>query len=850
MGKTRESGELLSNNLLSADHSSQTVNVGSAITFYGGTTGIISATRFKGNGDFVELDVDGHTELDNLNVSGVTTVASLTVNGNVSIAGTLTYEDVTNIDSIGLITARTGIKVLAGGADISGVVTATTFSGSGANLTNLPAPTPADTDVQVTYDVSSNGSSGYRFTGPGYSAADDNPDLYLVRGQRYRFINGTGSGHPFRIQSDTSGTAYTDGVSGSQSGTQDFNVQNDAPSRLYYQCTIHGGMIGNIYITGGADWRMSDVTTAQTPEIFTNLNVGIGTDNPLRQLEVFSTGHATAAIKGSDQSSLFFVDGDDSNIGQISYIHNEPGDSDYMYFRVNDAERLRITSGGRVNIGQASSVDHTLCVAGTDNTTSLTGGHNQGIQLQNKSTTDGTYSQIEWRTASGGRYARIAGIQDDANGNGGQLAFLTENTSGTTTERLRINSSGSVGIGITNPEDYNSEADDLVISSGGADTGITLVCGTGAGSHGSIFFADGIGSSGAKKKGQIRYEQNNEIMSFHTNEQQRLTIDLNGKVGIGTDNPNQPLHIHASGTSYIRLTDEASGTGASDGVVIGLDHPHTYVWNYEAGDFVVATSATEKLRINSSGQVSIGNNPTVASDTALHIELDGTREYLRLEGDGGGSNSYLEIEAPNNRRKAIIFKSGGTRRGVIGVGDSDEASATSLFLSASANVAGNDPHMVITSDGIVTIPGQPAFNAVGFSAHRYLNTWQGVALSSWNTVVQNGSHFNNTNGRFTAPVAGKYFFIFTTMFHNPDTADFAIYLNKNSGSNAIVLSNNHSGGGNSNGHQWNDATVQAVIELAANDYITAMASGSNSTTCYMYGASSSKYGSFCGFLIG
>ena len=196
------------------------------------------------------------------------------------------------------------------GAVVTGILTATTFSGSGAslttlnaseldsgtipdarfpatlpaisgaNLTNLPAPTPADTDVQVTFDVSSNGSSAYRITGPGYSGADDNPDLYLVRGQRYRFINGTGSSHPFRIQSNTSGTAYTDGVSGSQSGTQDFNVQHDAPARLYYQCTVHSGMIGNIYIVGGSDWRMTDVATNATPEIFTNLNVGIGTDNP------------------------------------------------------------------------------------------------------------------------------------------------------------------------------------------------------------------------------------------------------------------------------------------------------------------------------------------------------------------------------------------------------------------------------------------------------------------------------------------------------------------------------------------------------------------------------------------
>ena len=62
-----------------------------------------------------------------------------TITGNLSIGGTLTYEDVTNIDSVGIITARTGIKVLAGGINAVGVVTATSFVGSGQNLTNLPA---------------------------------------------------------------------------------------------------------------------------------------------------------------------------------------------------------------------------------------------------------------------------------------------------------------------------------------------------------------------------------------------------------------------------------------------------------------------------------------------------------------------------------------------------------------------------------------------------------------------------------------------------------------------------------------------------------------------------------------
>ena len=76
----------------------------------------------------VEVPVGyGITGAGFINVSG-----DSTFNGNVSIGGTLTYEDVTNIDSVGIITARDGIVV-------TGVVTATSFVGSGSSLTDLPA---------------------------------------------------------------------------------------------------------------------------------------------------------------------------------------------------------------------------------------------------------------------------------------------------------------------------------------------------------------------------------------------------------------------------------------------------------------------------------------------------------------------------------------------------------------------------------------------------------------------------------------------------------------------------------------------------------------------------------------
>ena len=77
---------------------------------------------FGTNTNFTDIDVDGHTNLDNVNVAGVATFASAvntgaltastgTFSGNVSVGGTLTYEDVTNIDSVGIVTAREGIFI-------------------------------------------------------------------------------------------------------------------------------------------------------------------------------------------------------------------------------------------------------------------------------------------------------------------------------------------------------------------------------------------------------------------------------------------------------------------------------------------------------------------------------------------------------------------------------------------------------------------------------------------------------------------------------------------------------------------------------------------------------------------
>ena len=79
--------------------------------------------------------------------NGLTGTAG-TFTGNLNVGGVLTYEDVTNVDSIGIVTARLGINLVGNDLNVgsnikignaSGIVTATSFSGSGANLTSLPA---------------------------------------------------------------------------------------------------------------------------------------------------------------------------------------------------------------------------------------------------------------------------------------------------------------------------------------------------------------------------------------------------------------------------------------------------------------------------------------------------------------------------------------------------------------------------------------------------------------------------------------------------------------------------------------------------------------------------------------
>ena len=123
-------------------------------------TGVATATTFSGGWDgalsITDSTASTSTSTGALIVSGGVGIAkSLFVGEGVSVAGTITYDDVTNVDSIGIVTAGGGLYVgrtsigvtatTAGHIIAAGVITATSFSGDGSGLSGVESWNQQDT---------------------------------------------------------------------------------------------------------------------------------------------------------------------------------------------------------------------------------------------------------------------------------------------------------------------------------------------------------------------------------------------------------------------------------------------------------------------------------------------------------------------------------------------------------------------------------------------------------------------------------------------------------------------------------------------------------------------------------
>jgi hypothetical protein len=145
------------------------------------------------------------------------------------------------------------------------------------------------------------GSSSYTFDGPGLNSSIENPTLYLVRGQKYKFKNRSG-GHPFRIQSDENGTNYDSGVTNNSGGNDKdiiFEVPMSAPSKLWYQCTAHPLMIGIIYIGD----KIFDLSSNHATLVSTVSDLSSNHATLVSTVSDLSSNHASIVSTVSDLSS-------------------------------------------------------------------------------------------------------------------------------------------------------------------------------------------------------------------------------------------------------------------------------------------------------------------------------------------------------------------------------------------------------------------------------------------------------------------------------------------------------------------------------------------------------------------
>ena len=271
-----------------------------------GTNDVISAA----DGSLTILGTE-LKDLSQLNVTGVATAASLVVSGNASIGGTITYMDVSNVDSVGIITAQQGLQVLANGLDVTGVSTfknnVRVNSGTvGVNTTAVAAQLEvhaAASKINTATIKTSAGAGGYAglaFMAGQTSAGREKAAIYF--------------------QETNNGAHYT--------GDIVFALNSDSGSAAQVE------------------------TSDERVRITSSGLVGIGTDSPSRRLHVNSGSTDTAALFYSSDAGVY-INFQDSTSAASGVTIGGTGD-DLRFGSGGGGEFARIDSSGDVGIGTAT----------------------------------------------------------------------------------------------------------------------------------------------------------------------------------------------------------------------------------------------------------------------------------------------------------------------------------------------------------------------------------------------------------------------------------------------------------------------------------------------------------------
>ena len=442
---------------------------------------------------FTKIAAAGIGTTETVTVDGLTVINNGSFGGNLSVGGTLTYEDVTNVDSVGLITARNGI-VVGSGITLSkdGNIFTTGISTFGGNIQmgadnpefemnaggpRFRVPSANTLSIFTTGGLGSTSDERVRLdssgrlllgtTTPGDSTADD---LTIATSGSTGITIRTGTSNQGNIYfaDGTSGTSQYSGlISYNHSTNHMFFGTNDGTERL--RIDSNGTVV------------LKNTAAAVTRSDF------FGSLRPISQIA--STWNAYHSLTRHDAGSTYgpylilaknrndaynsnTIVQDNDELGNISFQGNDgsvfregariraevdgtPGDDDMpgtLTFATNAGsgvvERVRIDSSGRLLINTTNNSNghissSNLAVQGADLAIFKdSGGDNVGVSGHKLKfvTQSGSLGEIDVLSEGGG----------GPSGRGGAMLFYTkENNTGSAAERARITNTGLFGIGVT-----------------------------------------------------------------------------------------------------------------------------------------------------------------------------------------------------------------------------------------------------------------------------------------------------------------------------------------------------------------------------------------------------------------
>jgi len=542
---------------------------------------------------------------------------------------------------------------------------------------------------------------------------------------------------------------------------------------------------GDINFTGtfyqGGSPFVSSLWTAGSDSLYYRSNVEVGTANLFVDTTTSNVGIGTTT-PGYDLD----VNGDINFTGTF-YQGGSPfvsslwtAGSDSLYYRSNvevgTANLFVDTTMGNVGVG-TTNPGFSLDVHGTANvgaltTTSVSGSGSGLTALNADNISSGTLTRpVNTTTVTIDDYLIHDGDADT------KIGFPATDTFTVTTansERMRVDSSGNVGIGVATPsyklaiQDGNNDGADVTLTrlysqanaSGVSSTGLRLEKGVGYGGVVKGYISQGVGSG----------------LSLHTlsgggTELQVMTLRNNGNVGIGTDNPGQKLDVRSGN---IRL-HEGNSYGVDRYIYTKWedtlnDHSIGMEFDYYAGTGGTGTThsrlnfvsnATLNEEINGSGKqtmmsvLSNGNVGIGVANPSYNLHVDGITRLNAYSGSSSGtfSGSGTFYLPPNldaggydgSPRIAwelhLVYGFTGTNRGVFYISGSQDTSSSVVSVSEPGCIAIR-PGGYVTAYSTCYLSPDREVQASGYHAIiRLGQAGTGFNIPKLSTVTANRFHF-------------------------------------------------------------------------------------------------------------